>query len=102
MLLSNLIAKAKLTSSLKRRKLEGSERLQETRVSVNMKIEHSVCGVLFDCFVTEISMFGYGSMGEKRTVVCQVGNFPVRYKYHEGVPFCIFSSPGLLLPLFLL
>ncbi len=29
-------------------------------------------------------MFGYGSMGEKRTVVCQVGNFPVRYKYHEG------------------
>ncbi len=29
-------------------------------------------------------MFGYGTMGEKRTVVCQVGNFPVRYKYHEG------------------
>ena len=29
-------------------------------------------------------MFGYGTMGDKRTVVCQVGNFPVRYKYHEG------------------
>lgn len=24
-------------------------------------------------------------MGDKRTVVCQVGNFPVRYKYHEGM-----------------
>lgn len=34
---------------------------------------------------TEISMFGYGTMGDKRTVVCQVGNFPVRYKYHEGM-----------------
>jgi hypothetical protein len=57
---------------------------------------------LFDFFVTEISMFGYGSMGEKRTVVCQVGNFPVRYKYHEGVPFWIFWSPEMLSPLFLL
>lgn len=34
---------------------------------------------------SKISMFGYGTMGDKRTVVCQVGNFPVRYKYHEGI-----------------
>jgi len=45
-------------------------------------------------------MFGYGTMGDKRTVVCQVGNFPVRYKYHEGEMFlcCMLCLPSLTNP----
>jgi hypothetical protein len=41
-------------------------------------------------------------MGEKRTVVCQVGNFPVRYKYHEGefnvcrmIMICLIIDAGI-------
>jgi hypothetical protein len=46
---------------------------------------------IFAHSLAEISMFGYGTMGEKRTVVCQVGNFPVRYKYHEGMIALFFT-----------
>ena len=77
--MSNLTANSKLTSTLTKKKLEGNEWLQEIQVSV--RFEQNIFGVTL---FPEISMFGYGTMGEKRTVVCQVGNFPVRYKYHEG------------------
>jgi hypothetical protein len=77
--LSNPTVNSKSTSILRKRKLEANERLREILVSV--WLEKSIFGLTY---CSEISMFGYGTMGEKRTVVCQVGNFPVRYKYHEG------------------